>query len=485
MKKRILAVFLAFCVFMGAFSVSRRAHAAGAAAVSAVVAVGLVAWELLDLMIKGEEPGIVVAMRTFIESGIDGLTNPDSAFQQNFRDFWDDYGGCYEIIYNEVLEMYESGEIAIKNGKIDLTYEQFLELYGIAYSYVDNLGVEFTTPYNYFAFDYSLTSFLPVLLLPTNDMYFKSDSGQSYCLIFYDDNKVVFSDTFLNFRSYSDRYYVYLHSVFRNLASGQINGFGLGNISLKDMDYLNVKFSYFSLSELLTEYRNYGSTSYNSSSFPLSHCIVFKNGVCTYQPISSVDVSNCKTGIISTTGNLGEFLQSLEAVKFVDSVSGTLDDLSSVLPVDESPVLSFPANPDLSVPIPDQVTVTTPTAADVPIADYLNPVITDIETPSIILEKFPFCIPYDFIRIIGVLAADPVAPVFHIPISTHPNNLEQFAGNETIGEYVSPEDPMFEIDEEIVIDLSHIPLIQPICYTIFIVGFVILLIKLTPKLIQH
>ena len=44
---------------------------------------------------------------------------------------------------------------------------------------------------------------------------------------------------------------------------------------------------------------------------------------------------------------------------------------------------------------------------------------------------------------------------------------------------------MFEIDEEIVIDLSALPLVQPICYAIFIIGFVVLLIFLTPKLIQH
>ena len=74
----------------------------------------------------------------------------------------------------------------------------------------------------------------------------------------------------------------------------------------------------------------------------------------------------------------------------------------------------------------------------------------------------------------SVLGADPVAPVFRIPISTDMKNLE-------------PEDfePMFEIDEELVIDLSCIPLVQPICYTVFIISFVVLLIYITPKMINH
>ena len=44
---------------------------------------------------------------------------------------------------------------------------------------------------------------------------------------------------------------------------------------------------------------------------------------------------------------------------------------------------------------------------------------------------------------------------------------------------------LFEIDEEIVIDLSNIPLLQGVSYTVFIVGFVILLIKITPNMINH
>lgn len=485
MKKRIIAVFLALCIFAGVFSVSKRAHAAGATAVSAVVAIGLVAWELLDLMIKGEEPGIVVAMREFIESGVDGLTNPDSAFQQNYSWLWEDYGGVYEVITNIVTEMYENGEIAIKNGKIDLTYDQFQYLYSSAYSVIDTVGLKFSTPYDYTLLNYHIGSYVPIFGLPADNSYFYSDAGQGYCLCYYDDEKIVFSPFFAYSKRFSSSSLglgfasrLYYNSSFQWRAVGY-NTTGTDSYIIS----FNYKFCYHDLGDYSVKYEKYDNT--EEEYFDAENCFVVSGGVLSYASISSVDVSGMKTALVSTTGDIESFIKSITSSETFDSVGDTLTDLADVLPVEENPVLSFPISPDLSLPVADQVTVTTPTAANVPIADYLNPVITDIETPSIILEKFPFCIPYDFIRIIGVLAADPVAPVFHIPISTHPKNLEQFAGNETIGDYISPEDPMFEIDEEIVIDLSHIPLIQPICYTIFIVGFVIFLIKLTPRLIQH
>lgn len=483
MKKRILAVFLAFCVFIGSFSVSRRSHAAGAAAVSAVVSIGIVAWELLDLMIKGEEPGIVVAMREITESGIDALTNPDSYFQQNYSWLWDTYGPAYESVYNNVLQMYENGEINIKNGKIDLTYEQFQFLYSSAYSVVDTVGLKFTTSYDYTLLNYHIGDYVPIFGLPASNSYFYSDTGQGYCLCYYDDEKIVFSPFFAYSKRFSSSSLGFASRLFYNSSfQWRSVGFNAAASESSIISY-NYNFCYHDLGDYSVKYEKYDNTEHEY--FSNENCFVVIGGVLSYDSISSVDFSGMKTALVSTTGDIESFIKSITSTETFDTVGDTLTDLADVLPTEENPVLSFPVSPDLSLPVADQVTVTTPTAANVPIADYLNPVITDIETPSIILEKFPFCIPYDFIRIIGVLAADPVAPVFHIPISTHPKNLEQFAGNETIGDYVSPEDPLFEIDEEIVIDLSHIPLIQPICYTIFIVGFVILLIKLTPRLIQH
>lgn len=477
MKKRILAVFLAFCVFAGAFSVSKRVHAAGVAAVSAVVSIGLIAWELLDLMIKGEEPGIVVAMRELIESGVDGLTNPDSYFQQTYGDFWKDYGPGYESIYNTVLEMYENGEITISNGKVDLTYSQYKELFDIAYSYVPNIGVDIKTPYSYFAFDYVLGTTLPVLSLPVNDLYYRTAGGQSYALMFYSDSKVVFSNIYFSFREIDFRYdgsANRLDAVFSSSGTGWF----FNNFDEYELDHYNWRFLYSSLS-------SFKGLWYSDRSVSTDSCFVFENGNLSFKNISSVDVSGFKCAIISTIGDFGEFLQSITSAAVTDTLASELDDLSSVLPVEENPVLTIPISPDLSLPIADQVTVSIPGATDVPISEYFDPVLTDIKAPTGLASKFPFCIPFDFVRILSVLAADPIPPVFRIPLSTHPKNLEAFADNETIGDYVAPENPMFDIDEEIVIDFAHIPLVQPVCYTIFLVGFVIMLIKLTPKLIQH
>lgn len=492
MKKRIISLFLAFAVFVGVFSIPKRAHA-----IPAIIAEGwtlvIVAFELLDLMIKGEEPGVVQAIRSGIalvqetaENSADSVehffevvSDPDNPYHQTYSSFWDDYGNSIEGIFEELKTMYENGEITISNGRVDLTYDQFYELFDVAYSFVDSFGVDFDTSYSYFAFDYSPGVYLRCDILPQNDMFYLSNEGESYCLMYYDDNRLIFSGIYFIWKpdSIKGYYNFFAYTLSSNFDKSIVNSSGFNEAELES-EYSRPYVSYLSISSLDLKHRFNLNSNYQ-------YCFVFDNGNLTYTPVSAVDISGCKTAIVSTIGNLGDFLKSIQSVKFVDTVSDNLDDLSTVLPVEESPVLSIPLNPDLSVSIPDQITVSTPTSADVPLSDYLNPVITDIDTPPIILEKFPFCIPFDFIRIIGVLAADPVAPVFHIPISTHPKNLEQFAGNETIGDYVSPDNPLFEIDEEIVIDLSHIPLIQPICYTIFIVGFVILLIKLTPKLIQH
>lgn len=479
MKNRIIAVFLAFTVLFGSLSISKRAHAV--AAVSWIITIGVAAWEILDIMIKGEEPGIIVAIRTLIEEGVDALTNPDSPFQQTYGHLWEDYGKSWDKICDQLQEMYNNGELVIENGQLKLTYDQYKQLYDITYSYVPNFGADFTTPFNYFGFSYTPGTPLPVLGLPTNDIYFRSDIGQSFFLCYYDNNKAVFSDNYIiyNVTSLGDRMVRgrYLGDNYHEY----YNGFGFSG----DEDYFiahKIYFGYSSLSQF--DYYFFYDSEFSRNSLS-SSCFVLENGVMTYAPISSVDLTGCTPVIVSSTGDYAAFLQSITSVTAVEPVSAELSDLSDVLPVEKSPVLSIPTSPDLSVSIPDQVTVSVPGEVDAPLADYMNPAVIDVDVPSIILKKFPFCIPYDFVRFLSVLAADPVPPVFRIPISTHPKNLEQWADNETVGEFVAPGDPMFEIDKEIVIDFAHIPLVQPICYTVFIVGFVIMLIKLTPKLIQH
>lgn len=484
MKNRIMAVFLAFTVLLGSLSITKRAH--GIAAVSWIITIGIAAWECLDIMIKGEEPAIIDAIRTLIEEGVDALTNPDSHFQQTYGAFWKDYGESWGQVNVKLTEWYENGDLPFKNGGFELAYSQFNELFNLVVNYVSNIGANFTTPYSYFGFEYTPGFMLSVKELPTTDIYSLSEVGQSYALCFYDDNKAIFSDNFAVLKeSYSSP--VRLMFSGRYLYNNYSYNSNDAGISIFDDAYDRVKahFGYPSLSEFYFTWVPVGSTQEFSIACPAYGCFVFENGEMKYSNISSVDISGCQPIIISTTGDYGAFLQSITALTVSEPVAAELDDLSNVLPVDDSPVLSIPTSPDLSIPIPEQVSVSVPGAKDIPLSEYMDPLITDIKAPSGLANKFPFCIPFDFIRFLGVLAADPIPPVFHIPISTHPANLQGFVDNETIGDFVAPDDPMFEINEEIVIDFAHIPLVQAVCYTIFLVGFVLLLIKLTPKLIQH
>lgn len=66
-------------------------------------------------------------------------------------------------------------------------------------------------------------------------------------------------------------------------------------------------------------------------------------------------------------------------------------------------------------------------------SDSVNwPSAGDISLPKLIISKFPFCIPFDVARLIGLLEADPKTPIFHVPLKVG-----------TI------------LDEEIVLDLSQ------------------------------
>mgnify|MGYP000802057327 FL=1 len=226
----------------------------------------------------------------------------------------------------------------------------------------------------------------------------------------------------------------------------------------------------------------YGNHSFK---FEPTSCFLYKNGSLTYTSLSDIDVSEMVSGLISTTGKYGDFLKSIDG--FSVSSTAPLDDLSDVLPLDKTknPTLEVDTDPSIVNP-DDAITVKdVPGNPDMTLTEYKAQLKLDIDIPSIISTKFPFCIPYDLIRILGVFVADPVAPVFRIPISTDPAQLEPFKGNQTIGNIPEDFEPMFEIDEELVIDLSVVPLVQPICYTVFIVGFIVLLIHITPKMINH
>lgn len=82
---------------------------------------------------------------------------------------------------------------------------------------------------------------------------------------------------------------------------------------------------------------------------------------------------------------------------------------------------------------------------------------TDISLPKLIITKFPFSIPFDLYAMLSLLAADPVEPVFRIPI-----------------EIRNPIKNNLLVDYDIVIDFSGystwIELIRWGEYILFVVG---------------
>lgn len=86
------------------------------------------------------------------------------------------------------------------------------------------------------------------------------------------------------------------------------------------------------------------------------------------------------------------------------------------------------------------------------------------------IEKFPFCLPFDFYRILTLFVRDPVPPVFTVPIKAEINafGLDQ------------------SVDEEIVLDLTvfkvnGVDIVQVVLNFVCILGFILTLIHITTK----
>ena len=129
------------------------------------------------------------------------------------------------------------------------------------------------------------------------------------------------------------------------------------------------------------------------------------------------------------------------------------------------------------VPLPDPVAgtevfnkVVTDTVADVaadaaPDPDPNPNPDPDIETGSYEVDLtyiFPFCLPFDFIRLLDALDAEPVTPVFEFPFVV----------------------PALDIDITVTLDMSFLEPVMEVFRTGETVGFIILLIVLTQRVIK-
>lgn len=485
MKKRIIAILLSVSVLCFSLSFGTR-RASAAASAGTIIALSVLAAELIGVC-TGAYDGAAAAIGTIIESGVDVLTNPDSPFQQEWGAFWNNWGDAWDSVSDTLHSWFYNGELKIEEGEISLLYSQYMELYGVIISEAPKPGLDFTSPYPSRFYSFSPDKITPFSDFPKLPDIIFSDIGQSYACVYYSDDVIYFSPCYTNF-------------LFKSLGGGQYNP-AISTSYLRSDDlkstWVNGDSAFATTADKMDSMFNWCSFSLginsagygnNFTSLAYSHTtdyvLKFDGSKVVSVPLSEFDPTDLQSGMITTIYNYSNFIQSVTGFNVTGDAE--LDDLTNTIPTEYNPSLTFPANPDLSVSLPNQIIVgNVPGVADLPLSEYQANIKTDIEVPSIITTKFPFCIPFDFMRFLGLLCSDPVAPVFRIPISTHPDNLEQWEGNQTIGEYLNPENPMFEIDEEIVIDLSVIPLVRPICNTCFIIGFIFLLIHITPKMIQH
>lgn len=487
MKKRIIAAALAAVVALNLCSLRPKAEAATVA----VIGIGIMAWQLLGVM-NGNYDGTAKAIGELIESGVDAFTNPDSTFQTEYVSKWID--GWRKIYYN-LTEWVDDYTITVSDdGKVRMKYSQYLELCDLVGNAYAETGIEFHTDIPYIMFkatpdlnyliDRSIMVTLPDEKTPI-----------SYAPIFYSSDKVFFPDSYFSFKMYDTSGAV---SLFCSIASiDLLTGRVLGSASGLGGGFPNT-----TCDEVLTKYQvsfagglqalstTYFNPQYNirpTASRPVNWYLYDGK---TLSPCTTSDIleSNCDMAFINCKGEYLPFVNSITSYVATSTpleIDDLSKDLSQILDKTKDPTLEVDTDPAIATPA-DAVTVTDiPGTADVTISQLREKTNVDIDIPSVISTKFPFCIPFDFIRIIGVLCADPVAPVFRIPISTDPENLKGFEGNQTIGELPEDFTPMFEIDEELVLDLSAVPLVQPICYTVFIISFVVLLIFSTNKMINH
>lgn len=490
MKTKIVAAVLAAVLLLHVGGEFTRAKATGAA-VAGIASIGILAFNLIGVM-TGQYDDTAEGISCFIENGVDGWQKAFVGTEDTPS--W--FVSGWQQIYDTCSSWFESGEITISDdGKVVMKYSQYLELYDLVGSASADFNITMNTNYDYIAFKASpgvpLYINNSISVLPSSGCVDKNDQ-MFYVPIFYDDNSIFIGSSCLRIR------FVDVSTDTTDLTDCYVSQIGF--------DILNDRYTYTITHTNArntcnsTEFFDFVKPVISADSLVISTRIGAEDFIernLTWTEFDGISFTNCIDP--DFTGKSFGYINFRRAypIDFFKSITSyyttltypNLDDLSDsldpVLEKSTDPTLVIDTDPAIVNPI-DSVTVTDiPGTNDVPLSQLKEKTKVDIDIPSLIAEKFPFCIPFDFIRIISVLCADPVAPVFRIPISTNPENLEAFDGNQTIGDIPEDFEPMFDIDEEIVIDLSGIPLVQPICYTIFILGFVILLIYITPKMINH
>lgn len=95
----------------------------------------------------------------------------------------------------------------------------------------------------------------------------------------------------------------------------------------------------------------------------------------------------------------------------IDAAGEKVADIPYDVPVDQTTGKDITADTDTGTDIKPGEGTDTDTDTDVK-----WPTETDLSLPKLIITKFPFCIPFDVARLIGLLEAEPKAPVFKVPL---------------------------------------------------------------------
>ena len=97
----------------------------------------------------------------------------------------------------------------------------------------------------------------------------------------------------------------------------------------------------------------------------------------------------------------------------VDAAGEKVADIPFDVPVDQTTGKDITADTGTDVKPDVKPGEGTDTDTD---TDVKWPTETDLSLPKLIITKFPFCIPFDVARLIGLLEAQPKAPIFKVPL---------------------------------------------------------------------
>lgn len=481
MKKRIAAMLLAAVLVLNL--ISDNAKPARAVAPAVAYAIPSLVSVLYGVM-TGCFDECAEALGYCLQAAADGVEVTADFLGDCFvgdedTPSWFVTGWCQ--ITNTVTGWFDSGEISLsEDGKVYMNYYNYLQLCEDMYDYLD------VTLYLGSDRDHCLVtkSFnAPLLLNNLPKIRIEEDGFErtSYAPVYYSDSKIYIARSF------------FLFSILmqEELGISIYNGSPCYSLITNSNSAPTIAFM-DSTNSLVHAFIDYAGMS-AMLEYALADWWLYDEMTGALSVVDNTQVDRSLTqGYLVCGGYLNTFVNTISTISTttdtsqVDDLSDPLDD---VLVLNPNPGLVVDTDPTITDPRDAVLITDVPAVADMTLTQAMSDTkpLMDMEVPSSIWNKFPFSLPFDFYRLLTIFVAEPKAPVFRIPISNVNVDMSAFEGNQTLGQFANGEttELLFEIDEEIVIDLSNIPLVQGISYSCFIVGFIVLLIFVTSKLIHH